>query len=49
MKKGVCLFVLKFYEPNGVMLIAVSLPNLTYWAGLVLQAVNQYCTHSTEM
>ena len=25
---------------------AISLPNHTYWAGLVLKVVNQYCAHS---
>ena len=42
----VCVKVLWPSQLNGVMLSTVSFPNHFYWAGLVLQAVNQYCAHS---
>ena len=42
----VCVEVLRPSQPYGVMWSVVSLPNHFYWAGLVLQAVNQYCAHS---
>ena len=41
-----CVEVLRPSQPNVVMLSAVGLPYHTYWAGLVLQAVIQYCAHS---
>ena len=41
-----CVEALRPSQPNGIMSSAVSLfkPHV-YWAGLVLQAVNQYCSH----
>ena len=38
----VCVEVLRFSQPNGVMSSAVSLPNHTFTG----QSVNQYCAHS---
>ena len=44
----VCIEVFWPNQPYGVMLSAVSLSNHTFfWAGLVLEAVNQFCAHSS--
>ena len=45
-KLFVCVELLQPSQLNGVMSSVVSLPNHTYWAGLVLYAINQYCAYS---